>query len=823
MKNIAAIIAVSLLLASMAAAMPPHPRVLQMIEDGRIAKPIFMKDPAFFQKKGINQGLPHKLAAMDQPSGQFKALAILVSFSDKPSQVAASFFDGLIFGSTGNTVNDYYEEVSYGSLDIIAVNLPSEIGWIDNMPHTYSYYVDGQNGFGDYPQNAQRLTEDAVYAADPYVDFSQYDNDGDGFVDALFIIHAGRGAEYTGNSNDIWSHAWSCYNDPYVDGVHVSRYSMEPEYWSSPGDMTCGVFCHELGHVFGLPDFYDYGYDSRGLGNWSIMAGGSWNGSNGDSPAHFDAYSRVYLGFSDAINVAGGISSAQVPAVEDTGVVYRLWTDGNQGSQYFLVENRQRIGFDTHLPSYGMLIYHVDENVYGNDDQWYPGHTSSGHYQVALEQADGDWDLEQNSNSGDSGDPFPGATGNRTFDSTSTPDSKDYAFNTTKVVVSNISNSGAIMTADLLVTDALPSPSLILPSDGTYTNNRRPNFDFSDSPGATKYHIQIDDNSNFSSPFYDIDNLAASQYTPPSDLPENILYWRTRAGNDLMWSDWTGAWTVTVDATAPGAPVNLTANGSNPSPWTNNANFSLNWTNPSDVSGIQKAYYKVGGAPSGNADTTGTFNNPPPRSLTITSQGGVPVYIWLKDNANNINYYNNSQVILNYDATRPTGCVALSVDTTNELTFSVAWSAGTDNGGSGLAGIYDIYSRIDSGSWVLWLNDFSGTNSNYAGSQGHLYSFEAISSDNAGNWEIRNSAAETSTFIDTLYSTFTPGDVNGDGNVIGSDVTYLVNYFRGTGPAPNPLLSGDTNGDCSVIGSDVTYLVSYFRGVGNPPVRGDCN
>ena len=73
----------------------------------------------------------------------------------------------------------------------------------------------------------------------------------------------------------------------------------------------------------------------------------------------------------------------------------------------------------------------------------------------------------------------------------------------------------------------------------------------------------------------------------------------------------------------------------------------------------------------------------------------------------------------------------------------------------------------------------------------------------------------------TFESSFIPGDVNGDDRVIGSDVTYLVSYFRGIVPAPDPLLAGDANGDCSVIGSDVTYLVNYFRG-GNPPVMGDC-
>ena len=90
------------------------------------------------------------------------------------------------------------------------------------------------------------MVEDAVGLADPLVDFSQYDNDADGYVDALFVIHAGPGAEYTGNANDIWSHAWVTHSEVLVDGVRVWRYSMEPEYWVHPRDMTIGVYCHEV-------------------------------------------------------------------------------------------------------------------------------------------------------------------------------------------------------------------------------------------------------------------------------------------------------------------------------------------------------------------------------------------------------------------------------------------------------------------------------------------------------------------------------------------------------------------------------------------------
>ena len=142
-----------------------------------------------------------------------------------------TYFDNLIVWSKyWNSSHDYYKKVSYGNLDIVTVNLPSTVGWV-TAPQTYSYYVNGQNGIGSYPHNSQKLVEDIVNLVNPSIDFSQYDNDGDGYVDALFIIHSGSGAEYTGNNNDIWSHAWTTSTPQILDGVKVYHYSIEPEYW----------------------------------------------------------------------------------------------------------------------------------------------------------------------------------------------------------------------------------------------------------------------------------------------------------------------------------------------------------------------------------------------------------------------------------------------------------------------------------------------------------------------------------------------------------------------------------------------------------------
>ncbi|MBA4313498.1 MAG: hypothetical protein C0417_12815, partial [Chlorobiaceae bacterium] len=443
---------------------PPHPRVEQMIRDGKIPVPYHLINRADAMKRGINSYTPIQSKGFKpyrqsslQTTTTFKAIAILIQFSDNPSQVASVFFDSLLYAVSSNSLRDYYQEVSYGTLDVVTVNFPSSLGWM-SAPQAYSYYVAGNNGFGTYPQNAQKLTEDAVAAANSVVDFSQYDNNSDGYVDALFIIHAGQGAEYTGNPNHIWSHKWQTSTPQLVDGVYAYVYSMEPEYWAIPGDMTCGVYAHEAGHsIFGIPDLYDYGYDSRGLGRWSLMAGGSWNGPSnlGESPAHPDAWSRYAMGFVTPINIISNSTNVNIPAVKDSAKIFKLWTNGSGSTEYFLVENRQKIGYDTYLRGDGLCIYHVDETQSGNNDQWYPGYTDYGHYKVAIEQADGLWDLEKYINSGDTGDPYPGSTNNTAFNSASTPSSKDYNFNNTSVAVTNISNSGMTMTANFSV-EVLP-------------------------------------------------------------------------------------------------------------------------------------------------------------------------------------------------------------------------------------------------------------------------------------------------------------------------------------------------------------------------------
>ncbi|KPL13873.1 MAG: hypothetical protein AMS26_12805 [Bacteroides sp. SM23_62] len=172
--------------------------------------------------------------------------------------------------------------------------------------------------------------------------------------------------------------------------------------------------------------------------------------------------------------------------------------------------------------------------------------------------------------------------------------------------------------------------------------------------------------------------------------------------------------TFAVDNIPPGKPENLTANATNPSPWKNGPIFAINWTNPQDMTGISKAYYKLDSLPTSNTDTTGSFLALPPVNISATKEGGQNLYLWLVDGRGNLDYLNNEVVRLRYDHTKPQGTQALSPDTVFSGTFIVSWIDGTDSGGSGLSGIFNVNVK-DSimGTWTLWLNTYKGQSAEF--------------------------------------------------------------------------------------------------------------
>ena len=380
--------------------------------------------------------------------GTVRVVVVLVDFSDKQMTRAASEFEKLFF-SVGElpdgSVREYFTEASHG-----LVTIEGEVVGPYRLPRKLSAYAHGESGMGMSAPNAQTMARDAAMAANPDVDFGPYDNDGNGFVDAFIVIHAGRGAEETGKGGDIWSHKWTLSgSELHADGTNIFAYLTVPE------DSKIGVCAHELGHlVFGWPDLYDIDNSSSGLGDWCLMAGGSWNGG-GDVPAHPSAWCKAQQGWVTVNNVR----TKWHVNVRDSKAgpkhrVYRLWSDGNGGTEYFLVENRQRDGYDRDMPSEGLLVYHIDDSIDTNADET--------HYKVALTQADGRRDLEGGGNQGDDGDPYPGTSANTELSGSSTPNTNSHAGLPTNVAIRAIGPSGPSISVDFDVTASASATDPVL-------------------------------------------------------------------------------------------------------------------------------------------------------------------------------------------------------------------------------------------------------------------------------------------------------------------------------------------------------------------------
>lgn len=396
------------------------------------------------------------IAIPAQPvTGDVHVKALLVDFPDRAGPLPAHTYQDLLFSDgiypTGS-MRDFYKEVSLGNVRITG----SVHGWL-RMPKSYSYYTNGESGGEEdsYPRNAQRLAEDAVKVAlrsgvqfEPKLDkFNQ------GIVTALFIIHAGRGAEEMAprlRGNEIWSHKWNLRNP-----VQVGPNLAATIYLTVPSDCKVGVCSHELGHlVFQWQDFYDPNYDMDGIewagsGVWDLMAGGSYNGA-GARPAHPACLHKLQHGWIKSTTVKQSGRITLRPFSARHGHVYKLVSPKFKPRQYLLLENRKRNGFDFHLPGEGLLVWRVDES----GEQEAPNQPG-----LYLIQADGRHNLEDPSdwNQGDAGDPFPGSSNKPELKDTGAI-STSFLGKRSGIVLKNIRHNASTGVITLDVNISAPSP-----------------------------------------------------------------------------------------------------------------------------------------------------------------------------------------------------------------------------------------------------------------------------------------------------------------------------------------------------------------------------
>ena len=310
--------------------------------------------------------------------GDKKGLIILVNFSNVSFKTAnnnaryqniankVNYNSGEFKGS----VHDYFFAQSEEKF-----NLTFDVVGPVKLSKQQSYY--GSNDYSGDDKHPAEMVIEALNMIDDDVNFADYDWDGDGEVDQVFVIYAGMGEADGGGANTIWPHEWNLseaawYGDgsgaQTMDGVTINTYACGSELNGSGTIDGIGTICHEFSHCLGYPDFYDTDYSGgQGMGDWDLMDGGCYNG-NGFRPAGYTSYERWVAGWREPIELISTKKVEGMKALQNGGDFYIIYNKGNR-NEYFLLENRQKVAWDTNVPGKGMLILHVDydANIWANN------------------------------------------------------------------------------------------------------------------------------------------------------------------------------------------------------------------------------------------------------------------------------------------------------------------------------------------------------------------------------------------------------------------------------------------------------------------------
>lgn len=369
---------------------------------------------------GPNQGL---LTGRRLSTGTVRGLTVLVEFQDVTSTVTQADVSELLNGQNytrnGNfcSAREYFRLVSNGKLDY-----SNEVVGPFKLSKNRQYYVE------------HLLVEEALnLAVADGVDLREFDSRGEGIVDALNFMYAGQ-TQYLG---ELWPH--NSHKSLRYGNVRTQLYQLTSMGRNS-ADLSIGTFCHENGHMLcRFPDMYDYGEregdptKSAGIGSYCLMGSGN-HLNRGRTPSSVCGYLRDLAGWCDnqiSLNEPGELEAVH----GDYNTVMKFETDKH--NEYFIVENRSKIGLDQHLPSSGLAVYHCD---YLGSNEFQEG-TASRHYQCALLQADGHLDLERNVNQGDGSDLFGAVVGTALSHSTN-PWSRQWDGAESGLTLSKISTPG---------------------------------------------------------------------------------------------------------------------------------------------------------------------------------------------------------------------------------------------------------------------------------------------------------------------------------------------------------------------------------------------
>ena len=355
-------------------------------------------------------------------TGSKKGLIILVNYTDVTFRPANTpdLFDRIANEENFKkdrfvgSIHDYFYAQSEGVFD-----LTFDVVGPYTVSNTQAYY-GGNDRQGNDLRPAEMVIE-ACQLADPDVNYPDYDWDGDGFVDQVYVIYAGNGEADSNVSNSIWPHEWDLASAAYygdgsgtqtLDGVRINTYACGGELNGSNAICGIGTMCHEFSHCLGFPDFYDTGNGrGRGMDMWDLMDVGSYNG-NGYRPAGYTSYERWMAGWKTPIELdKEPVEVTAMKSLQEGGESYIIYNDGNH-NEYFLLENRRKTEWDAGIPGNGLLILHVDYS----QSAWYNNtvNNTASHQRMTWVAADNQYQTSGGylTTNGMATDPYPYAANN---------------------------------------------------------------------------------------------------------------------------------------------------------------------------------------------------------------------------------------------------------------------------------------------------------------------------------------------------------------------------------------------------------------------------
>lgn len=367
-------------------------------------------------------------------TGTHRLLVVLVDTADTPwpKGYEPSRFKELLFSKSAASLREYYKENSYGAFEIA--------GEVVGPLRAPGKMADYAFQMGDKSDRVRNLVGFAAKAASEKVKLSSFDTHdtrgrkgSDGVLDHLLVVYAEKTGEPQGFS-PIWPHRAT--TQLTAGGLQVQSYLVLNH------GAPLGVYAHEFGHDLGLPDLYDRDYSSHGAGSWCTMAAGAWPGG-GTKPLHLSAWAKVRLGWITPTVIAESASNVRIPSASEKPFALKLPIGAVDSREYFLLENRRRVGFDAELPAEGLLVWHIDETKSDNDDE--------KRKLTDVAEADGVQDLdfiEQGRMPDDAPDVFA-AGGKDVFDDTSEPSARTNDKKPTGIRVKVLTRAERVMTVDV--------------------------------------------------------------------------------------------------------------------------------------------------------------------------------------------------------------------------------------------------------------------------------------------------------------------------------------------------------------------------------------